>query len=49
MSVPVVTVAQMRGWEDASWSAGRDINEVMRLAGAAVAVCYTRLTVPAEA
>tara|TARA_Y100000758_G_scaffold283779_1_gene232820 strand:+ start:148 stop:1545 length:1398 start_codon:yes stop_codon:yes gene_type:complete len=37
MSVPVVTVAQMRGWEDASWSAGRDINEVMRLAGAAVA------------
>ena len=37
MSVPVVTVAQMRAWEDASCVAGRDVNEVMRQAGAAVA------------
>ena len=37
MSVPVVTVAQMRAWEDASWAAGCEINEVMRRAGESVA------------
>ena len=37
MSVPVVTVAQMRAWEDASWAAGCEVNEVMRRAGEFVA------------
>ncbi len=37
MSVPVVTVAQMRAWEDASWAAGCEVSEVMRRAGGSVA------------
>jgi hydroxyethylthiazole kinase-like uncharacterized protein yjeF len=36
MSVPVVTIAQMRDWEEASWAAGRDVRQVMRNAGAAI-------------
>ena len=37
MPVPVVTVAQMREWEDLSWESGRLVNDVMRRAGQAVA------------
>jgi len=44
MPAPVVTVAQMRDWEAAAWADGRDVAEVMRLAGGAVARSATALT-----
>ena len=37
MPVPVVTVAQMRDWEERSWAAGRSVEDVMDRAGQAVA------------
>jgi hydroxyethylthiazole kinase-like uncharacterized protein yjeF len=44
MSVPVVTIAQMREWEEMSWAAGRDVREVMRDAGAAIAARASAMT-----
>lgn len=37
MPAPVLTVAQMGAWEDASWAAGCEVEEVMRCAGESVA------------
>jgi hydroxyethylthiazole kinase-like uncharacterized protein yjeF len=37
MSVPVITVAQMRAWEQATWDSGQSVETVMRLAGRALA------------
>src|SRR5260370_8884427 len=37
MPVPVISVAQMREWEKATWASGQSEEAVMRLAGQAVA------------
>ena len=44
MSVPVLTVAQMRQWEEASWEAGRSQSEVINNAGQEVAEVALRMT-----
>lgn len=44
MSLPVLSVAQMRQWEQASWDAGRSQAEVIQNAGRAVARTALRLT-----
>lgn len=44
MAVPVLTVAQMRQWEEASWDAGRSQSEVINNAGEEVANAALRLT-----
>lgn len=44
MPVPVISVAQMREWEQASWDAGRSVDAVMRLAGRAIADEARRMT-----
>ena len=37
MPVPVITVAQMREWEQATWATGQTEVEVIRRVGAAIA------------
>lgn len=37
MPVPVISIAQMRAWEQATWDTGQSVEAVMRLAGKAVA------------
>src|SRR5687767_9607173 len=44
MSVPVITVEQMRQWEDASWDAGRAEADVIENVGRAVANVALRMT-----
>ena len=44
MSVPVVSVAQMREWEESTWASGQAVDTVMRQAGRAVAECAMRMT-----
>lgn len=44
MPVPVVTVAQMREWEKATWASGQSEDAVMRRAGQAVAEHAQALT-----
>jgi NAD(P)H-hydrate epimerase len=44
MAVPVLSVAQMRQWEDASWNAGRSQTEVINQAGEEVARVALSLT-----
>jgi NAD(P)H-hydrate epimerase len=44
MPVPVISVAQMREWEQATWATGQSEEAVMRRAGQAVARCAERLT-----
>lgn len=44
MSVPVISVAQMRQWEEASWDAGRSQSEVVSNAGQEVARAALRMT-----
>ena len=46
MSVPVISVAQMRSWEQASWDAGRSVETVMRMAGRAVAEAARAMSGP---
>jgi len=48
MPVRVITVAQMREWEKATWASGQTEDAVMRRAGQAVAEHAQRLTSPAE-
>jgi hydroxyethylthiazole kinase-like uncharacterized protein yjeF len=48
MPVPVITVAQMREWEKASWASGQTEDAVMRRAGQAVADHAQRLTSPGD-
>lgn len=48
MPHPVLTVAQMRAWEKATWAAGVREDDVMRRAGQAVARCAERLTAPGD-
>lgn len=47
MSIPVVSVAQMRSWEEATWESGQSVEVVMRQAGRAVADAARRMTAPA--
>lgn len=44
MPHPILTVAQMRAWEQATWAAGVREEDVMRRAGRAVAGAASRLT-----
>src|SRR4051812_24480456 len=44
MPVPVISVAQMRHWEQASWDAGIAQSEVIKTAGQAVADYALKLT-----
>jgi NAD(P)H-hydrate epimerase len=44
MPLPVVTIAQMREWESASWAAGRSEADVIRQVGRAVAERLAALT-----
>src|SRR5262245_37966945 len=44
MPIPVLTVAQMRQWEKATWAASAREETVMRRAGQAVARAAERLT-----
>lgn len=44
MPVPVLTVAQMRAWEQASWEAGRSEREVIERVGRLLAARVLRLT-----
>ncbi len=46
MPLPVISVAQMREWENASWAAGRSEAEVIHRVGRAVAERALRLTQP---
>lgn len=47
MPVPVISVAQMRAWEQASWAAGRSPEAVIARAGAQVARLARQMTCPA--
>ena len=44
MSVPVISIAQMREWEQATWTSGRSETEVIRRVGQVVAREALRLT-----
>jgi ADP-dependent NAD(P)H-hydrate dehydratase / NAD(P)H-hydrate epimerase len=48
MPIPVISVAQMRDWEQATWKTGRSQAEVIRRAGGAVAEVAARLTNPGD-
>jgi NAD(P)H-hydrate epimerase len=48
MPAPVVTVAQMRDWEQATWAAGRTEEAVIRRVGHIVADRAAQMTRPAE-
>src|ERR1700758_2079331 len=44
MPLPVITIAQMREWEKATWATGQREAEVIRLVGACVAARALALT-----
>ncbi len=46
MPTPVISVAQMREWEEATWAMGQSEESVMRKAGQAVARAALRMTLP---
>jgi len=46
MSLPIITVQQMREWESASWAAGQTEAEVIRRVGKKVASAVLRMTRP---
>src|SRR6267154_2229043 len=48
MSIPVMSIAQMREWEKATWAAGQTEAEVIRRVGKTVASLALRLTKPGE-
>src|SRR5262245_40068926 len=48
MPAPVITVAQMREWERATWAAGRTEEDVIRRVGHIVADRATQMTRPAD-
>src|SRR5262245_2603009 len=49
MPVPVISIAQMREWENAAWAAGRSEAEVIGQVGKVVAKRALELTQPGEA
>jgi NAD(P)H-hydrate epimerase len=44
MPIPVITIAQMREWEKATWATGQTEAEVIRRVGKCVATCALRLS-----
>src|SRR6476619_4847944 len=48
MPIPVITVAQMREWEKATWATGQTEAEVIRLVGKCAARHALRLTKPGD-
>ncbi len=48
MPMAVMTVAQMRAWEEASWAAGRSASQVIQRVGQLIAARVLRLTSPGE-
>jgi hydroxyethylthiazole kinase-like uncharacterized protein yjeF len=48
MPVPIITVSQMRQWEEATWEAGQTPEKVIEKVGQAVARLALRLTKPGE-
>jgi NAD(P)H-hydrate epimerase len=46
MPVPVISIAQMRSWESATWATGQTEAEVIRQVGKALAQVALRLTAP---
>src|SRR5450759_197619 len=48
MPAPVISVAQMREWEAATWATGRAATDVIRQAGQAVAAVTRQLTHPQD-
>src|SRR5436190_4691440 len=48
MPVPIVSVDQMRKWEQATWAAGQTEAEVIRLVGVRLAAQVLRMTRPGE-
>jgi len=49
MSLPVISIAQMREWEQATWATGRTEAEVIRRVGAKIAQRALQLTRPDDA
>src|ERR1043166_4985963 len=49
MSLPVLSVGQIRDWEKASWAAGRQEADVIRQVGRTLARFALRLTRPGDA
>ena len=49
MSIPVISIAQMREWERASWAAGKSETDVIRQVGKILAGEILRLTQPNDA
>lgn len=49
MSIPVISIAQMREWERASWAAGKSETEVIRRVGHVLAQHAMRLTKAGDA
>src|SRR5437588_5443114 len=48
MAIPVISIAQMRDWEKATWAAGQTEAEVFRRVGKCVAGHALRLTRPTD-
>ena len=48
MPVPVISIAQMREWENASWAKGNREGDVIRRVGRAIVETARRLTQPTE-
>src|SRR5712671_2878124 len=48
MPLPIITVAQMREWEKATWASGQTERAVIQEAGAAIARKAEQLTKPGE-
>ena len=48
MPLPVISIAQMRSWENASWARGRHEADVIRRVGKALVETARRLTQPTE-
>ena len=48
MPVPIISIAQMRDWEQATWAAGQTEAEVIRRVGQSVARRALRLTQPGD-
>ncbi|HXE41403.1 MAG TPA: hypothetical protein VN516_00155, partial [Candidatus Baltobacteraceae bacterium] len=49
MPIPVVNVAQMREWENATWATGQTEAEVIRRVGKRIAERALQLTQPGDA
>src|SRR5437660_1345697 len=48
MPVPVISIAQMREWEKASWAQGRQEGDVIRRVGRALVATALRMTKPTD-